>query len=399
MGIEFKSIDVRRLLCSGLTHLGVWLLVMSIFAGQLALSSASDWKQAIGYALHYWGPWLVLSPLALYLAGRIPLRRSHWLGSGMAHAGLSLLFAFATQAIVIFAIGPLLTDDFRAPQRRPQMAAPSPFPPTHPPRPHRGPPPLRHHRTDGDQRSLGSDIVFGAMSRMPIWIPLYWILVGFRTLQRTNKELLRREHEALDLKSRLTQARLDTLKLQLRPHFLFNALNAVSTLVHSDPDKADEMIGNLSLLLRRVLEVENVDTVTLRDEMDFTRAYLDLEKIRFGDRFQFTEAIADECWECTLPVMLLQPIFENAIRHGLEPLSRDGAVHIAGDIRKQRLTLQIEDNGVGRQANTRGGTGVGLSNAKARLENVYGSDQYSLEINDRDGGGTVVTITIPSSEK
>lgn len=147
---------------------------------------------------------------------------------------------------------------------------------------------------------------------MPIWLPIYWILVAAKTLEHSNRRLQQREREALALKSRLVQAQLDSLKLQLRPHFLFNALNAISTLVHRDPDKADDMIGNLGFLLRRVIDQEKDDVVPLNEELELLNAYVAIEQIRFGDRFQYQDKVGAEYRLAQLPIMVLQPIVLNA---------------------------------------------------------------------------------------
>ena len=125
------------------------------------------------------------------------------------------------------------------------------------------------------------------------------------------------------------------------------------------------------------------------------KAYLDIERVRFGDRIQYEEDIKDECWSVQLPVMLLQPIFENAIRHGIEPLKKPGLIKITSSRSDYMLNLTIEDSGVGHKTQSKRGTGIGLSNAAARLEGVFGRGNYSLFINDRKEGGTIVSISLP----
>ena len=382
---------------------------MTIFACQMAISNEGRWAEAIGYALHYWGPWLLLSPAVLILSDYIPLIRDRWFSAGFSHAVLSILFAFLTQLIVLTVIGPLLPDTFKPQQENRPSGLHAP-----PDRPHPFPPP---RQDGGSSRDLPERNAFtklppppesgnvlqrafaGATSRMPIWIPLYWIILTAHTLHRSSTRLRQTEREALNLQARLTQTQLDALKLQLQPHFLFNALNAISTLVYRDAAKADAMIGNLSLLLRRVLELEKTDLVTLREEMALVKAYLDIERVRFGDRFEYEESIEEECWSVQLPVMLLQPIFENAIRHGIEPLKESGRITISGNLSEGKLHLTVEDNGVGRKAPSKGGTGIGLTNAEARLEGVFGMEAFSLQIEDRKEGGTIVSISLPSKHQ
>lgn len=378
---------------------------MSIFACQMVISNEGHWREAIGYAFHYWGPWLLLSPAVLILSEHIPLSRDRWLSAGASHALFSVAFAFLTQFLVLTVIGPLLPDTFKPQRNGPprRMQASDRNTHTLPPPPQGanpyGNPPDRNTFTRLPPPPETSNIfhrtLIGATTRMPIWIPLYWIIVTAHTLHRSSRRLQQTEREALNLQARLTQTQLDALKLQLQPHFLFNALNAISTLVHRDADKADAMIGNLSLLLRRVLELENTNLVSLREEMVLVRAYLDIERVRFGDRFEYLEDIEDDCWQVQLPVMLLQPIFENAIRHGIEPMKRNGLIRITAKSHQDQLRLNIEDNGVGRKENSRSGMGIGLGNAVARLEGVFGKDRFSLQVSDREQGGTEVSITLP----
>ena len=373
----------------------------------MAISNEGRWQEAIGYALHYWGPWLVLSPAVLILSDHIPLSRDRWISAGAAHVLLSVAFAFLTQLMVITVLGPILPDTFKPQQKGPPPGlqhsgeARHPFPPPPQGTDSHGHPRDRNAFTKlpppSDSGGILHSTFIGATSRMPIWIPLYWIIVTAHTLHRSSRRLQQSEREALNLQARLTQTQLDALKLQLQPHFLFNALNAISTLVHRDAAKADAMIGNLSMLLRRVLELEKTDLVTLREEMALVNAYLDIERVRFGDRFEYEESISEDCWSVQMPVILLQPIFENAIRHGIEPLKASGKISISCTLSNDRLNLTIEDNGVGRRAPSEGGTGIGLTNAAARLEGVFGKGNFSLQLEDRKEGGTLVSISLPSA--
>ena len=391
------------------------MLVMTVFATQMKLSTEAPWDRCIGYAIHYWGAWLVLAPVVLLLAHFLPFRQGHWLTTALSHFSLSVLFVFLNQAIVVFLLAPALPHGFQALDRGARNGIPGPL---RPPPPRKGdrseldfPPPPRsegfreNHRDfpnednarpqEGGPAFFFAHIIRGGLNRMPIWLPIYWILVAAKTLERSNRRLQQREREALQLKARLVQSQLNSLKLQLRPHFLFNALNAISTLVHCDPDKADEMIGNLAFLLRRVIEQEKDDVVPLGEELELLRAYVAIEQVRFGDRFQFKDTVPPYCRKVPLPHMVLQPIVENAFRHGLEPLDREGHVTIAAKKIGDRLQLRIEDDGVGLSEESPKSQGIGLSNARARLEAVFGKEHFQLTMNNRPDGGTIVAIEIP----
>jgi two-component system LytT family sensor kinase len=195
----------------------------------------------------------------------------------------------------------------------------------------------------------------------------------------------------------LLRARMDALTSQINPHFLFNTLNTVSSLIRFDPDMARGVVLKLSNILRRLLR-KTETFVPLREELDFIDDYLDIEVIRFGrDNLQIFKEIDPEALEAFVPSMLLQPMIENAIKHGLAPRLSGGEIHIRTQRRGGRLYLEIDDNGIGippeRLAEVYGG-GIGISNVHARLRLLYG-DQFKMDIRSREGEGTQILIEIP----
>ncbi len=196
---------------------------------------------------------------------------------------------------------------------------------------------------------------------------------------------------------RASQAQLHALKMQLHPHFLFNALHSISALVHSDPDTADKMIARLGDFLRLTLDTATAQEVPLRQEIEFLNCYLEIERIRFRDRLTTSLDVDTQTLECRVPNLILQPIVENAIRHGVAPRSAPGRVEVRAEQRGGALRLQVRDNGKGLPADgvcaTKGG-GVGLSNTRARLQQLYGG-AYRFEIENDPEGGTLVTLEIP----
>ncbi|MGA8011033.1 MAG: histidine kinase [Candidatus Acidiferrales bacterium] len=195
----------------------------------------------------------------------------------------------------------------------------------------------------------------------------------------------------------LLKARMDALTSQINPHFLFNTLNTVSSLIRFDPDMARGVVLKLSNILRRLLR-KHETFVPLREELGFIDDYLDIEVIRFGpDKLQIFKEIDDETLEAFVPSMLLQPIVENAIKHGLAPRLAGGQIHIRTHRRDGRLAIEIDDNGMGmspeRLREVYGG-GIGISNVHERLRLLYG-DQFEMDIRSQAGEGTQIRIEIP----
>jgi LytS/YehU family sensor histidine kinase len=205
-----------------------------------------------------------------------------------------------------------------------------------------------------------------------------------------------RERRALEAEARFAQARLAALQMQLNPHFLFNALNAITTLVHTDPSAADNMLGDLSGLLRAALDSADEQEIPLRRELAFLGHYLAIEQARFGDRLRVIQGIEPAALDALVPTFLLQPLVENAIRHGIEPQRAPGVVRI--DARKEgdRLRLRIHDSGPGlRKASPRpGSSGIGLSNTRQRLDQLH-PDDHLLCVQDAAEGGCEALLNLP----
>jgi two-component system, LytTR family, sensor kinase len=195
----------------------------------------------------------------------------------------------------------------------------------------------------------------------------------------------------------LLKARMDALTSQINPHFLFNTLNTVSSLIRFDPDMARGVVLKLSNILRRLLR-KHETFVPLREELEFIDDYLDIEVIRFGrDKLQFFKEVDAEALDAFVPSMLLQPMVENAIKHGLTPRLEGGRIHLRARLVDGRLTIEIEDNGIGippgRLREVYGG-GIGISNVNERLRLLYG-DQFKMNIRSQAGQGTIIHIEVP----
>jgi two-component system LytT family sensor kinase len=195
----------------------------------------------------------------------------------------------------------------------------------------------------------------------------------------------------------LLKARMDALSSQINPHFLFNTLNTVSSLIRFDPDAARGVVLKLSNILRRLLR-KHETFVPLREELQFIDDYLDIEVARFGrDNLEIVKQIDEEALEAFVPSMLLQPIVENCLKHGLAPKIDGGRIQLRTANRDGRLRIEIEDNGVGISEEKMPHVyveGIGLSNVRERLRVLYGAD-FRLEIESHTGQGTVIRIDIP----
>jgi len=224
---------------------------------------------------------------------------------------------------------------------------------------------------------------------------VYAVIVGVSHAIAFYHESQERKLKAAQLETRLVEARLKTLEAELHPHFLFNTLHAISTLVHRNPEAADRMISRLSDLLRITFDRTGEPKVSLKDEIDFLQKYLDIEQTRFQDRLTVHVSVEPDALDGEVPRMILQPIVENAIKHGIAGRHGGNKIQITAGRDGDRLWMQVRDNGGGLQVRTLNAlrTGVGLSNTRARLECLYGR-HYRLEFSDKHGGLSVL-IAIP----
>jgi signal transduction histidine kinase len=204
-----------------------------------------------------------------------------------------------------------------------------------------------------------------------------------------------REIRASQLEGQLAVAHLQALKTQLHPHFLFNTLHSISSLMHTDVSAADKMITRLGDLLRQGLENTGVQVTTLKGELEFLDNYLAIEKVRFEDRLRVVTDIAPEALDARVPYLVLQPLVENAVRHGISKRSAAGEIRIAANRADRRLYLRVTDNGPGLKEQPPR-TGLGLRATRERLQTLYGENQ-SVGIRNTEEGGVEVCIWIPFS--
>ena len=310
---------------------------------------------------NYWYSWALLAPAVLWLARRFPLERATWRRSGPVH--LAGVFAATLAHVSLVMIG-----------------------------------------------RLGIDGWFGRTSRMS-WLEefqemfflnfdwemmTYWTMVGLSHAVRYHYEAQSRALAASKLETRLIEAQLQTLQRQLQPHFLFNTLNTVSALMHRDVEAADTMLAQLGDLLRLSFETLDVQEVSLGQELAFLQKYVALEHARFRERLHVTFDIGPGTSDCLVPNLLLQPLVENAIRHGIGPRVEGGHMLVRAVRTGATLELEVRDDGVGvpEAALADLSCGVGLSNTRSRLAHLY-SDRHRFAVTRPPGGGLSVAIVIP----
>ncbi|WLT33085.1 sensor histidine kinase [Geothrix sp. PMB-07] len=218
-----------------------------------------------------------------------------------------------------------------------------------------------------------------------------WAVVGAFHGLRLYRKYKTREVEAARLEARFAEAQNLALRMQLQPHFLFNTLNSISALVHSSPEGADEMIGRLGDFLRKTLDAPPDQFVPLGRELAFIQDYLAIEQIRFQDRLQVVIQIPEALMNLPVPCFILQPLVENALKHGLSDRPQGGTLHLGAAFESGKLVLEIRDDGEGYLP---GREGVGLANVRSRLDLLY-KGRHRLEIKGSRGHGTQVTLRLP----
>ena len=315
------------------------------------------WR-AFAQELPQWIAFSFLTPLILWLGQRLPVARARWVGPVTAHAALALVLGTVYAATAGAA----------------SMAF-SPFPST---------------------RGYVQTALSWYLGGLPLMLLTYFAVLGASWAVYYFARHRSGEIAAARLETQLADARLSALRMQLHPHFLFNSLNAVTVLVRDrEWEPAERAVHLLAELLRETLRVGGPDRVPLSKELDFTLRYLELERLRFPERLQVRCDVPDECSEALVPVLVLQPLVENALRHGVAPLASAGALAIRARTEDGTLILSVEDDGpgpgsVGRNA----GTGVGLRNVRDRLQVLFGADA-SVALTPREGGGACATVSLP----
>ena len=237
----------------------------------------------------------------------------------------------------------------------------------------------------------------GVLAYLDYGILIYWIILLMKYSLDYYNRFRDSEVRSSRLEAQLSAAHLQALKMQLHPHFLFNTLNAISVLIDRDPEGARKTLVQLSDLLRLTLEYDGIQEVSLEREIDFLERYLSIERTRFGDRLTVRFQIDPEVLHAAIPAMILQPLVENAIKHGINRQRGPGNVEISAVRDNGTLRLQVQDDGVGISDHS-GRKGVGLTNTRERLERMYGS-RFLLEVKNNAGPGVTATVEVPYRKK
>lgn len=224
----------------------------------------------------------------------------------------------------------------------------------------------------------------------------YWILYAILTSLEYRRELRTKQLEYVQLESQLAGAQLNALRLQLQPHFLFNTLNTISSLMEFDIKKSQKIVSQLGSLLRTVLDEHKNKTIPLREELEFVKSYLAIEQARFMDRLNIHYEIDEKSLDALVPSLILQPLVENAIKHGFSNKIESGTITVITQRIYQNVKFSVRDDGKGSNIPTEEllGKGIGLKNAKQRLDLLY-KEQYDFSIISGKGKGFEIAITIP----
>ena len=340
----------RRLKLGLLIFCG-WTLVALYFAIQAyynpAFIPSLTWSQALTVNFTYYYFWGLCTPIVVILGRRFRFDSGRWPIALAVHIAAS---------VALTAVQIVVAENFLAPFA-----------------------PARRGGTFIERMLFAFGVNFQSS------LPTYWLMLFiYFAIDYYAKY---RDREA-----QLAQASLQALKMQLNPHFLFNTLNSISSLMYTDVESADAMLARLSEFLRMTVDRELPQEVPLEQEIDFIRRYLEIEKIRFEERLRIDIQIDADAQRASVPSLALQPLVENAIHHGIAPRAKGGAIEIRAHRENAHLRLSVTDDGVGASEQRR--ERVGLANTRARLNRLYGADQQ-LSITDSPQGGFRVDIVIP----
>ena len=336
---------------------GAWTALALLATMQTAMAFSMrgqpiDWPRLLAWRAIDWYSCALFVPPFLWLVRRAPLERSTWPRRLPMYVGVTLLATIAKYALLVPLQAPLL----------------------------------------GAARTQSFRVVLAGNAISELMI--FWAVVGVLHAVEFYRRYREREALTLELRAQLSQSQLDVLRAQLHPHFLFNALNAATVLVHRDPDAADAMLTRLGELLRHALRSDPRHETPLREELELLDQYLDIMRMRFSDRLTIRRTVPSALESALVPTFVLQPLVENALEHGVDRVEGRGCVEIEAACDGDSLLLAVRDNGPGDHGNAHAGFGIGLTNTRARLAALYG-DAADLTLRPRPGGGTEVVLRLP----
>jgi two-component system, LytTR family, sensor kinase len=349
-----------RLVFGVATVLGIFSAFQAFNYVSLFMHGEPKMAHLLAVNMPYWYAWAALVPGILWVARRYPFERATWRRAAAMHAASVVVFVLA-HAIMTVSARMLLLAALGSPMQ--------------------------------SWRSRLQELFFLNFD----WeMMTYWTVVGLSHALDYYSKAQERAVAAAQLETALAEAQLQALQRQLHPHFLFNTLHTISALMHRDTEEADAMLARLSDLLRLTLDRLGVQQVPLKEELEFLEKYLEIERTRFGDRLTVDMQIDPETLDVCVPNLILQPLVENAIRHGIAPRLGGGRLLIVARRTGDRLWMMVRDNGPGiSQAKLDAfNRGVGLSNTRSRLLHLY-PDAHRFEFHEPSDGGLAVTIEIP----
>jgi sensor histidine kinase YesM len=371
MGTSSSRWPIRFLVFGIWTFVGIFFTLHTYLVYYSTLRAEPDlpkqkpdisWLEALRLNLAEVYIWAVVALLIFWLAKRFPFTRRRWKLSLAIHVLACLVVAIAESAV-----SALASEWLRKDVPKPSV-------------------------------SLAVLQLF-FVARFHQNVLFYWIIFGISQALDYYRKYRDRELQASQLQAQLVQAQLQVLKMQLHPHFLFNTLHAISALMHQDVEVADRMIARLGELLRATLENAHRQEVPLRQELEFVQPYLEIEQARLGPRLRVQVAVEAAALDSLVPNLILQPLVENAIRHGIAPRAEPGSLEISAQRDNGMLKLRVRDDGPGIRptASPEPPTGLGLANTRARLRQLYGPAHH-LELANAAEGGLEVLVTIPFHE-
>jgi two-component system LytT family sensor kinase len=339
-----------------------WTLVGLSFAIQFYLASSNagwpiPWSRAVRSSLGDWYVFALLSIPAFRLARQFAIARANWARVGFLHLIASFLFS----CLYVLLRGALAYWESKL------AGTPAGF----------------------------AEVLRALLAKtfyLNLWF--YWVIVAVGHAFDYYQRFHERELRASELEGRLAQAKLQALQSQMNPHFLFNTLHTISALMHKDVEAADRMVMKLSQLLRLALDNTESHEVPLSQELDFLNRYLEIEQTRFRERLKVEMEIAPETLKARVPNLVLQPLVENAIRHGIERHARPGKIVLRAQRLDNQLELEVQDNGGGLPNGKPLREGIGLSNTRTRLQQLYGTAQ-KFELKNVETGGLLARVILP----
>ncbi len=342
-----------------------WLFIAVASALEMSLLQSADMMESIEVAAVRLFPWIFLTPLIVWTTTAFTLERSTWKRAIWVYLAVCLLSFGVIGAVAYFS------------PASPSLA-----------------------RSDSAERGRANRekraTAFVILRRITFQMPTFWGLVGVAHAVRFYERAKARERREAELESRLVQARLQALRMQLNPHFLFNTLNSIASLVRVEPAAAEEMIAAISELLRLALTASDRQEVTLREELHFLDRYLLIEQTRFRERLRVERQIDPKTLDAIVPSLVLQPLVENAVKHGIESRIAPGLIRLSIERRGDKIRLEVSDDGKGVSANGASTLreGVGLSNTRARLKDLYGEEGF-LELKPGKDSGFCAAVELP----